>query len=131
MKKEKRLLEQLSLAIAANGGKEFRKDFCHCDPSVGYVVCEYCAIYHALKYAKEYVMGKVPAPMLLEMDKEKEERPKYGHLLPLLKRLKRKTRRMRDFERNFIVGIESDIDRGKVTQKQEAKLEQIFDIYCS
>jgi hypothetical protein len=125
MKEEKHLLEQLSLGIAANGGKEFRENDCHCDPAQGYVLCEYCAIYKALKNAKEYVISKVPAPVLLEL-----KRAKYKHLLPLLKRLKRKTKGMSDFERNFIVGIETDIDRGKVTGAQEAKLEQIFDCYC-
>ena len=130
MKEEKRLLEQLSLGIAANGGKEFRENDCHCDPAQGYVLCEYCAIYKALKSAKEYVISKVPTPVLLEIEEERKRAPKYEHLLPLLKRLKRKTRRMRDWEKNFMIGIEFDIERGRVTGAQEAKLEQIFNCYC-
>lgn len=39
-------IEDAKLAILANnsGGYEFRKDLCQCDPSVGMVPCQYCAV---------------------------------------------------------------------------------------
>jgi hypothetical protein len=40
----------LELAILANGGFEFREDWCRCDPEVGYYPCEYCAIFRALTH---------------------------------------------------------------------------------
>lgn len=44
----------LDLAILANGGEKHRKEWCQCDSSVGYVPCEYCAIFNGLTQAKSY-----------------------------------------------------------------------------
>src|ERR1044071_9058078 len=43
--------EGINLAILANGGKEFRKEMCTCDASVGHCPCEYCAIFEGLRKA--------------------------------------------------------------------------------
>ena len=44
---------KIDLALRANGGKEFNKGNCRCDPSVGMAPCEYCAIQEALLAARE------------------------------------------------------------------------------
>lgn len=41
--------EDIELALAANGGLDFREDYCHCDPSVGQSPCQYCAIDSVLR----------------------------------------------------------------------------------
>lgn len=41
---DEKVKEKINLAIAANGGTDFRKEWCQCDPSIGAVPCEYCAI---------------------------------------------------------------------------------------
>ena len=50
------VLECINLAILANGGEDFREDWCQCDPSVDQSPCEYCAIYRALKHAHEFIV---------------------------------------------------------------------------
>ena len=52
------LLDDIDLALRANnaGGKiEWRKDFCECDPDVGMVPCQYCAIQNALEKCKRFL----------------------------------------------------------------------------
>lgn len=51
------LLSRINLAIAANGGEVWRKKWCQCDSSVGYAPCEYCAIYTALREAKDFIIN--------------------------------------------------------------------------
>lgn len=51
------LIKQIDLAILANGGEDFRDNFCSCDPSVGYTPCEYCAIRNALLAVKCHLIS--------------------------------------------------------------------------
>lgn len=51
-----RIAEDIDLAILANGGDEFKEEACTCDPAVGMVPCAYCAIFYALKGAKQFVV---------------------------------------------------------------------------
>lgn len=51
----KTLLEKIDLAIKANGGEDWRSDYCQCDAVVGYTLCEYCAIHSALRDSKRLV----------------------------------------------------------------------------
>lgn len=53
------LLPDVELAQLANGGKEFRKDWCQCDPSVGMSPCQYCAIFEALKRTEKYLREQI------------------------------------------------------------------------
>jgi len=52
----KTLLEEVNLAIMANGGSEFRNDWCQCDPAVGAVPCEYCATRIALIHCYDFLI---------------------------------------------------------------------------
>lgn len=54
MTKEK-ILDRIDLALRANGGREFRKDYCMCEPEVNFCPCEYCAIHIALKLAEQFI----------------------------------------------------------------------------
>jgi len=47
-----RTKEIIKLAILANGGDTHKKDWCKCDPEVGYSPCEYCAIFNGLNEAR-------------------------------------------------------------------------------
>lgn len=49
---DEKMKEIIELAILANGGENWRKDWCQCDPSVGHTSCEYCAIFNGLNKAK-------------------------------------------------------------------------------
>jgi len=42
---------KIELALLANGGVEWDKNSCECDPEVGQVPCRYCAIHHALTWS--------------------------------------------------------------------------------
>jgi len=42
------LAEDLEMAHLANGGREFRQDWCECDPETGMTPCRYCAIHSVL-----------------------------------------------------------------------------------
>lgn len=53
----KTLIEEIDLAILSHGGEHLRKDFCQCDPAVGFVPCEYCAIYQALIHCRDFLMN--------------------------------------------------------------------------
>ena len=53
--KMNKLLSKIDLAILANGGENWRVDWCRCDPDVGFSPCEYCAVYTALKETKEFI----------------------------------------------------------------------------
>lgn len=53
--KLKKVIDDVELAIKANGGKNWKVNWCQCDPDVGMVPCEYCAIYHGLKNALRYL----------------------------------------------------------------------------
>lgn len=46
-------MDKIELAILANGGEKHLKNWCQCDADVGAVLCEYCAIYNGLMYARE------------------------------------------------------------------------------
>jgi len=41
--------EDIRLAMMANGGVEYNEKYCECDPSVGMVPCQYCAIDSVLR----------------------------------------------------------------------------------
>jgi len=51
----KRIKEQIDLAILANGGEYHQKVHCQCDPEVGFVPCEYCAVFNGLNSAKDLI----------------------------------------------------------------------------
>lgn len=54
-----RNLDAIDLAQRANGGVEWKESFCRCDPDVGAVPCEYCAIHFALAIAhKAFSVGR-------------------------------------------------------------------------
>jgi hypothetical protein len=57
--REKSLLDSVKLAQLANGGTEFNYSWCQCDPDVGAVPCQYCAIYDALSRVKWYLQERV------------------------------------------------------------------------
>ena len=60
------LVDDLPLAILANGGEEFREDLCKCDQDVGMCPCEYCAIFGMLLRTGELLMDTdivKPAPL--------------------------------------------------------------------
>ena len=57
--REKNLLNNIDLALAANGGREFRDDYCQCDESVGYCPCQYCAIHYALEQVEKYIKERI------------------------------------------------------------------------
>lgn len=57
--KLKSLRGKVDLAILAHGGKDWRKEWCQCDPSVGMVPCEYCAIYTALREMDIYIKKEI------------------------------------------------------------------------
>lgn len=42
-------------AVNSGTGTEWRQDYCQCDPSVGMVPCQYCAIWDCIKLAKRLV----------------------------------------------------------------------------
>lgn len=46
-------INKIDLAFRANGGEEFRPDRCSCEPEVGFVPCEYCAIRDGLLVGKK------------------------------------------------------------------------------
>lgn len=72
-------LKTVELAIAANGGEAFKKGWCHCDPSVGLMPCEYCAIRNALLESKR---------ILIEcFDLKKNEERKEGSELDIYERI--------------------------------------------
>ena len=53
------LIEHIESALMANNGgsKEFKKELCRCDPSVGYT-CEHCTIDMALRSALKYTVAR-------------------------------------------------------------------------
>lgn len=51
--------EKIDLAFRANGGEEFRQDLCGCDPDVGFVPCEYCAIRDGLLIGKKALEASI------------------------------------------------------------------------
>ena len=53
------VLEQLDAAIQANGGPEWRQDYCDCDHLTGVMCCEYCDIYRGLMAAKTKLEEKM------------------------------------------------------------------------
>ena len=55
--------KKVELAILANGGDIHREHWCRCDPSIGAVPCQYCAIFNGLNEAKT---------LLSSLEKEKE-----------------------------------------------------------
>lgn len=59
MSDEMALLEAVELAHLANGGKEFRQDWCECDRECGMVPCRYCAIHDALSRTERYLRNKI------------------------------------------------------------------------
>ena len=42
----------INTGFLANGGREWNKRNCTCDPDVGYQPCEYCATHQALETAE-------------------------------------------------------------------------------
>ncbi len=64
------LLEDLELARLANGGKEFRKDWCQCDPDqyCAMVPCQYCAINSFLTRVERYLRETA------ELEREREQK---------------------------------------------------------
>ena len=55
----KDIRKDLDLAIRANGGTSWRKDWCQCEPEVGHYPCEYCAIHRALDHFKQLLKLEV------------------------------------------------------------------------
>lgn len=53
------LLNDLNLAIAANGGPKFNHKHCECDLDVGAVPCRYCAIFSALNDSVKFFSKKL------------------------------------------------------------------------
>ena len=52
------LLDDIDLALRANNNGApiaWRQDMCMCDPSVGMVPCQYCAIQNALEKCKRFL----------------------------------------------------------------------------
>jgi hypothetical protein len=56
--------KKIELAISANGGDIHRKNWCQCDPTVGYSPCEYCAVFNGLNEGKK---------LLSALEKERNE----------------------------------------------------------
>ena len=60
-----RLLDAIDLAFLANGGREWSKLNCECEPEVNAAPCRYCAIHKALTQAKSYAASRyenLPVP---------------------------------------------------------------------
>lgn len=55
MDETKEIEEKLDLAIMANGGEDFIKYWCFCDPPVSVGPCEYCAVRNGLIAAKQLI----------------------------------------------------------------------------
>ena len=56
------LLDDIDLALRANNNGapiSWRQDMCMCDPSVGMVPCQYCAIQNALEKCKRFLSSNV------------------------------------------------------------------------
>jgi hypothetical protein len=55
------LLDDIDLALRANNGGAiaWRRDMCMCDPSVGMVPCQYCAIQNALEKCKRFLSSNI------------------------------------------------------------------------
>ena len=54
----KRVIEKLEQAQIANGGRNWKEDWCQCAPDEGAAPCEYCTMWDALNHALIYMRSR-------------------------------------------------------------------------